>query len=174
LRRLEEERLRRREEKKAIRWEAQNPIGSVQSECNLRRQVMKELDVFLKTVVEGMKSMAQGIEVLAEKLDTIAKSRVDVTPKRKANAKPARKAPAKSSKKKAAQKASKTAVSKKEKTPTAVDTVLAIVSRSKKGVNTAILMEKTGYDQKKISNLLYKLKKQGKIKSVNKGVYLKA
>jgi len=55
-----------------------------------------------------------------------------------------------------------------------VDTVLAIVSRSKKGVNTAILMEKTGYDQKKISNLLYKLKKQGKIKSVNKGVYLKA
>ena len=135
---------------------------------------MKELDVFLKTVVEGMKSMAQGIEVLAEKLDTIAKSRVDVTPKRKANAKPARKAPAKSSKKKAAQKASKTAVSKKEKPPTAVDTVLAIVSRSKKGVNTAILMEKTGYDQKKIANLLYKLKKQGKIKSVNKGVYLKA
>ena len=135
---------------------------------------MKELDVFLKTVVEGMKTMAQGIEVLAEKLETIAKSRVDVTPKRKAKAKPARKAPAKSSKKKAAQKAPKKAVSKKTKPPTAVDTVLAIINRSKKGVNTATLMKKTGYDQKKIANLVYKLKNQGKIKSVNKGLYLKA
>ena len=135
---------------------------------------MKELDVFLKTVVEGMKTMAQGIEVLAEKLETIAKSRVDVAPKRKAKAKPARKAPAKSSKKKAAQKAPKKAVSKKAKPPTAVDTVLAIINRSKKGVNTATLMKKTGYNQKKIANLVYKLKNQGKIKSVNKGLYLKA
>jgi hypothetical protein len=38
----------------------------------------------------------------------------------------------------------------------------------------ATLMEKTGYDQKKIANLVYKLKNQGKIKSVKKGVYLKA
>ncbi len=135
---------------------------------------MKELDVFLKTVVEGMKTMAQGIEVLAEKLETITKSRVEVTPKRKAKAKPARKAPAKSSKKKAAQKAPKKAVSKKAKPPTAVDTVLAIINRSKNGVNTATLMKKTGYNQKKIANLVYKLKNQGKIKSVNKGLYLKA
>jgi hypothetical protein len=135
---------------------------------------MKELDVFLKNVVEGMKSMAQGIEVLAEKLEIIAKSRVDVRPKRKAKAKPVRKAPAKSSKKKAAQKAQKRAVSKKAKPRTAVATVLAIINKSKKGVNTATLMEKTGYDQKKIANLVYKLKNQGKIKSVKKGVYLKA
>ncbi len=135
---------------------------------------MKEVDVFLKTVVDGMKSMAEGIEVLAEKLETIAKSRGDVTQKRKAKAKVARKTPAKASKKKAAQKALKKSVSNKAKTPTAVDTVLAIINKSKKGVNTATLMEKTGYDQKKIANLVYKLKKQGKIKSVKKGVYLKA
>ena len=42
---------------------------------------MKELDVFLRTVVEGMKSMAEGIEVLAEKLETISKSQVNVAPK---------------------------------------------------------------------------------------------
>jgi predicted Rossmann fold nucleotide-binding protein DprA/Smf involved in DNA uptake len=136
--------------------------------------MMKELNVFLKTVVDGMKSMAQGIEVLAEKLETITKSSVDVTPKRKAKTKPVRKAPAKSSKKKAVQKAPKKAVSKKSKPPTAADTVLGVINRSKKGVNTATLMEKTGYDQKKIANLVYKLKNQGKIKSVNKGVYLKA
>ncbi len=134
--------------------------------------MMKELDVFLKTVVEGMKTMAEGIEVLAGKLETIAKSRGDVAPKRKA--KVARKSPAKSSKKKVPQKASKRAVSKKATSPTAVDTVLGIINRSKKGVNTATLMEKTGYNQKKIANLVFKLKKQGKIKSAGKAVYLKA
>ena len=35
-------------------------------------------------------------------------------------------------------------------------------------------MEKTGYNQKKIANLVFKLRKQGKIKSVGKGVYVKA
>jgi hypothetical protein len=38
----------------------------------------------------------------------------------------------------------------------------------------AALMEKTGYNQKKIANLVFKLRKQGKIKSVAKGVYVKA
>ncbi len=136
--------------------------------------MMKELDVFLKTVVEGMKTMAEGIEVLAGKLETIAKSRGDVAPKRKAKAKVERKSPGKSSKKKVPQKASKRAVSKKATSPTAVDTVLGIINRSKKGVNTATLMEKTGYNQKKIANLVFKLKKQGKIKSAGMGVYLKA
>ena len=121
---------------------------------------MKEIEVFVKTVVDGMKVMAQGIETLAEKLDTITKSLVDEKPK----AKPARKAPAKPKKK---------AVPKKEKPATAVDTVLGIINRSKKGVDTDTLVEKTGYDKKKVANLVYKLKKQGKIKSEGKGVYLK-
>jgi hypothetical protein len=34
--------------------------------------------------------------------------------------------------------------------------------------------QKTGYDNKKINNLVYKLKKQGRIKSETKGVYVKA
>ena len=70
--------------------------------------------------------------------------------------------------------APKKATSKKVAPATAADTVLAIIKRSKKGVGTAVLMEKTGYNQKKISNLVYKLRKQGKIKSVGNGVYLKA
>jgi len=124
---------------------------------------MKELDVFLKTVVDGMKVMAQGIETLAEKLDTIAKSRMDEKPKKKTKAKSARKAPAKPKK-----------AVPKEKPATAAETVLKIIRRSKKGVDTATLIKKTGYNQKKIANLIYKLKKQDKIKSVDKGVYLKA
>ena len=123
---------------------------------------MKDLDVFLKTVVDGMRSMAQGIEILAEKMDTIAKSRMDEKPKKKAKA--ARKAPAKPKK----------PVQKKEKPATAAETVLGIINKSKKGVDTATLIKKTGFEPKKIHNIVYKLKKQCKIKSVEKGVYLKA
>ena len=68
----------------------------------------------------------------------------------------------------------KKAAVKKAAPATAVDTVLAIIKRSKKGVGTAALMEKTGYNQKKIANLVFKLRKQGKIKSVGKGTYVKA
>ena len=123
---------------------------------------MKEIDVFLKTVVEGMKAMAQGIEALAEKLDTIATSRVD----EKGKAKPARKAPSKP-KKSAAKKAAP------KKPVTAAETVLKIINRSKRGVSPAIISEKTGFAPKKVHNIVYKLKKQGKIKSVGKGLYLK-
>ena len=123
---------------------------------------MKEIDVFLKTVVEGMKAMAQGIEALAEKLDTIAKSRVDD----KVKAKSARKSPSKP-KKSVAKKAAP------KKPITAAETVLKIISRSKKGVSPATISEKTGFAPKKVHNIVYKLKKEGKIRSVGRGLYLK-
>ncbi len=123
---------------------------------------MKEIDVFLRTVVEGMKAMAQGIEALAEKLDTITTSRVDV----KGKTKPARNVPAKPKKSTAKNAAPKKPV-------TAAETVLKIISRSKKGVSPAIISEKSGFAPKKIHNIVYKLKKQGKIKSIGKGLYLK-
>ncbi len=123
---------------------------------------MKEIDVFLKTVVEGMKTMAQGIEALAKKLDTIAKSRVDD----KVKAKSARKSPSKP-KKSVAKKAAP------KKPITAAETVLKIISRSKKGVSPATISEKTGFALKKVYNIVYKLQKQGKIRSVGRGLYLK-
>ena len=65
-------------------------------------------------------------------------------------------------------------VSKKTATQsTAADTVYKVIARYKKGANMAAIKQKSGYDNKKINNLVYKLKKQGKIKSETKGVYVK-
>lgn len=55
---------------------------------------------------------------------------------------------------------------------TDTDKVLAIINRSKKGVDTATLMKKTGFDQKKIRNMLHRTYKQGKITRLDKGVYI--
>jgi len=72
----------------------------------------------------------------------------------------------------------KTAVAKKAANPsdktTAFGSVLGIISRSRKGVNVSQLKTKTGYDAKKIANVIYKAKKRGLIKSEKKGVYVKA
>lgn len=118
---------------------------------------MKKLKKDLETILKALKGLAQKVEKLQEQI-------VEET-------KPTKKPKAKAGKKKAGKKAP---TPKKAKPATAADTVLSIIKRYKKGVGTAALMEKTGYNQKKIANLVFKLRKQGKITSVDKGVYLKA
>ena len=55
---------------------------------------------------------------------------------------------------------------------TDTDKLLAIINRSKKGVDTATLMKKTGFNQKKVRNMLNRTYKQGKITRVAKGIYV--
>jgi predicted transcriptional regulator of viral defense system len=50
--------------------------------------------------------------------------------------------------------------------------VLKIIKRSKKGADTATLMKKTSFDQKKVRNILHRTYKQGKITRVEKGIYI--
>jgi hypothetical protein len=70
--------------------------------------------------------------------------------------------------------AKKAPVKKKTAQPTATDQVLGIINGSKNGVNAATLVKKTGFDLKKIRNILQRAFKMGKIKRVEKGVYVGA
>jgi len=98
----------------------------------------------MKNLKKNLQSVNKELKALAKKVDKIVVA---------VGKKPAAKKPAKL---------------------TAVDTVLAIIRRSRKGVDTATLKKKTGFIDYKIHNIVYKLKQQGKIKSVGRGVYLKA
>ncbi len=69
-------------------------------------------------------------------------------------------------------KAKKAPANKKAITVTATDQVLKIINRLKKGADTATLMKKTGFDQKKVRNILNRTFKQGRIKRVDKGIYV--
>ncbi|MEJ2097318.1 MAG: hypothetical protein P8Y38_09335 [Deltaproteobacteria bacterium] len=134
---------------------------------------MKELDALIKTVADGLKSMAQGVEKLAEKVEGMSESLSEkpVTVQVKTEKKAKAAAPAK---KRALKKAAKKSTAGKKKPVTAADTVLTIIKRSRKGVDTNTLIKKTGYDRKKVANIVYKLKKQSLITSPEKGVYKKA
>jgi hypothetical protein len=107
---------------------------------------------------------------MAKSLDKLEKSISKVPTKSAAKKRAAAKKP--KAKKKAAVK--KPAAKKAKKKITATDAVLSIIKRTKKGVDTATIRKKTGYDRNKVQVIIYRLKKQGKIKNAARGVYVKA
>ncbi len=57
---------------------------------------------------------------------------------------------------------------------TSVDIVLDTIKRSKQGINFAQIQAKTGFDEKKIRNIIFRLNKTGRIKRKSRGVYISA
>ena len=49
--------------------------------------------------------------------------------------------------------------------------VYDLLKKSSGGLDIAAMMKATGYDQRKVYNITYRLKKEGKIQSENRGVY---
>ena len=108
----------------------------------------------LQAISKELTKLANQTEKLAaalEKAQKPAAKSVQTTTKAKAVTK---KAPVKAAKK------------------TDTDKVVEIINRSKNGVDTATLMKKTGFDQKKVRNMLHRTYKQGKITRVEKGKYV--
>ena len=130
---------------------------------------MKQIKRDLQSVVKNLKSLMQKTEKIAKKLDKLEKAKPK--PKPKARAKPKAKVAVRvrPAKKRVVRKAP----AKKKAKVTAIDTVFKLIQRTKKGVNTASLKKKTGFSDKKIWNIINRLKKQGEIKSARKGVYVK-
>jgi hypothetical protein len=118
----------------------------------------------LQTLNKDIKALERKIDKLIKEFDKGKKTKVTkkVTAK-STKAKTTKKAPAK-----------KAPAKKKPAKLTATDQVLGIINGSKNGVNTATLMKKTGFNQKKVTNILQRTFKQGKIKRVSKGVYVGA
>jgi hypothetical protein len=123
---------------------------------------MKHLQKELQSAVKALNSLAAKIDAISKKLGGAEK------------AAPVVKSLAKATRKPATSKTVKKSAPKKAAAPTASETVLKTIGRYKKGINTAALIEKTGFNTKKIRNIVFRLRKQGKIKSPKKGVYAKA
>jgi hypothetical protein len=128
----------------------------------------KNLKKDLQGINREIKALSKKVEKVIVAVDKLEKAKaVKAKPVRKVAAKPVRKAAVKMA-------AVKKPAAKKTAQLSAVDTAFGLIKRYKKGISTAALMEKTGFDQKKVYNIIYKLNSLGKIKSVGKGVYVKA
>ena len=68
--------------------------------------------------------------------------------------------------------AKKEAVKKTTLQATATEQILGIIKRFKKGVDVPTLKEKTGFDDKKVRNIVFRASKEGKIKKTGRGIYV--
>ena len=136
----------------------------------------------MKNLKKNLQAVNREIKALTKKVDRMVVAVGELEKPKAVKAKPVKKtvAKAKTVKKVAAKKApvKKVAVkkpaAKKPVKLTASDTVFGFIKRYRKGVDVSTLMEKTGFNKRKIYDNVKVLKKRGKIKSVAKGVYLKA
>jgi hypothetical protein len=118
--------------------------------------IKKELTALQKDIT----AIGKKLEKLIKAVEKNEKAKVTKASKAKAvKAKPVKKAPKAPAKKKAVK-------------VTATDQVLNIINRLKRGVDTATLMKKTGFNQKKVTNILQRSFKAGKIKRADKGIYV--
>ena len=117
---------------------------------------MKQLKKDLQAVSKSLKQLMLRTEKIAKKLEKLEKPK-----------------PVKKSKAKVKAKV-KPKIAKKPVKVSAAATVLAVIKRSRKGVDVATLRNKTGFESRKISGIVQRFKKEGKIKNSGKGIYVKA
>jgi len=128
---------------------------------------MKEFETFLKTVGDGLKMLAQGVNAIADRLDDFVESNKGGTAGSRTNARTA------TSGKETSRRAAGRPGPRGKKGASASDHVYEAMSRARGPVTIDMLAEKTGFEKKKLHNILYRLKKQGRIENVSKGVYRK-
>jgi hypothetical protein len=128
---------------------------------------MKKLKQDLIAVNKELKALVKKTESLMKTVDRIEKAKA---------VKPKKASPKKAIKPKAVKKvAAKIAPAKKKSAKlTDTDKFLNIIKRSKKGVTPQTLIKETGFDDKKIRNMIFRATKMGKIKSVSRGVFVGA
>jgi hypothetical protein len=68
----------------------------------------------------------------------------------------------------------KVAAKKTTSPATATDQILGIIKRFKKGIDVPTLKKKTGFDDKKVRNIVFRASKEGKIKKSGRGIYVGA
>ena len=118
---------------------------------------MKKLKDQLKTVAKSLAALSKQVEKITNQVDKLQPSKTPVAKKTRVAV----------VKKAAIKKAAPT------KPLTLHDTVFDAVKRTRKGITVAQLKEKTRFNDRQISNALYKLSKQGKIVAKARGLYVK-
>jgi hypothetical protein len=133
---------------------------------------MKKVQNQLKTMSKSLANLADKLEKLSAQIAS-APAAKKAAPKKKAVAKkaaPKKKAVAKKAAPKKKAPAKKDGAGK----DTVLDSVLAVIKKSRNGADIATLKAKTKLESRQLSNALYKLSKKNLIKSKSRGVYIKA
>jgi hypothetical protein len=142
-------------------------------------KIMKQLRRSLNAISKNLKELTTRTNKLVKALDKLEKAHAKAGKTKKKVAKKAgiKRAVSKKAvvRRTAVKKPAKGKVAaKKSKSVSATETVLKIVNRSRKGIDTATIQKKTGYNTRKIWDIVHRAYKEGKINKVGRGTYVKA
>ena len=126
----------------------------------------------MKKAQTQIKSLEKNIAALQSKLAKLKgqKGGKAAAPKKAAAKAPKKAAPVAPKKKVVSKKAAAAEAAK----GTVLENVLDVIGKSRNGANIADLKAKTNLESRQLSNALYKLSKKGQIKTISRGVYVKA
>jgi predicted Rossmann fold nucleotide-binding protein DprA/Smf involved in DNA uptake len=116
----------------------------------------------LQAVKKDIKALERKMETLLKAFGKPQKAKAAKKPKRKTVKAKARRAVA----------VKKAVPRKKAAKTTSTEQILKIVRRSRKGVDVPTLKTKTGFEDKKVRNIIFRASKEGKIKKVGRGIYV--
>ena len=117
----------------------------------------------LKSIAKHLAALSTKVEKLSKQVDKGLAAKKTASKSTKAKPKVAKTAPVK-----------KVKTVKADKGETVLNSVFAVIKKSRKGISIAQLKEKTDLNPRQLSNALYKLTKKGSIKSTSRGIYAKA
>jgi predicted Rossmann fold nucleotide-binding protein DprA/Smf involved in DNA uptake len=141
-----------------------NGTIDVPSKTYLMGGKMAETVKLLKNIAADLKTISKEINAIATQVGKVSKPHAKATAKTKRVKKVVEaKTPKKST-------AKKTAPSAK-RSSSIVDSVFEVIRNAGGGIAHVVILEKTGLGQRQVSNAIFKLKKQGKVKNVDRGVY---
>jgi hypothetical protein len=138
-----------------------------------RRKKLKEINDAVLKISEGLKILSQVFEKFSQVVAGYVETEKEAPKTQKT--KPTKKKAVASTKvaktRKVKPKAKKKTSPAKPAKVTATAAVLEIIKGADNGASVGFIKEKTGFNDKQISNCVYRLKKQGVIKSTGRGVY---
>ena len=123
-------------------------------------QIMQDIQKELDSVVKSIQQLTDSVGNIVNAVEKLAQA--DSPKDTKAKRAPARE-----------KVVVKNGVVEKIKRVPATQIVYDIIQKSAQGIDIAALMKATGFDQRKIHNITFRLKNQGRIKSGGRGMYKK-
>ena len=127
---------------------------------------MKQMKKDVKSITKELRALTQKTEKIVKALEKLDKPQVKPKPVKKA-AKPKR-----AIKKAAVKKPAKKASTNKSAKGTVVGAVMGVIQSSSEGVNTDQIMKQTGLNKRQVWGTINRAKKEGKIKTVKRGIYV--
>ncbi len=124
-------------------------------------QIMQQIQKEIQSVLNSIQQLTDSIGNIITQVEKIAQT--DASKTTKAKRAPTRK-----------KVVIKDGVVEKIKRVPATQIVYDIIRKSTQGMDTTALMKTTGFNQRKIHNITFRLKKKGRIMGVGRGVYRKA